>query len=376
MINIENIHKSYKKVTVLKGVNLQINKGEIVSLYGPSGAGKSTLLNIIGTLDIADDGFIQIDELKRYFGDWKFTKASKIKRLINYSIDGIVINIIYFIIGVISVLIYTWLFKTTINGSKFVYFLSLIIFIIVYFGYYSLEYKFHITLGKLITKTIVINNNGLYPSRDTIFIRTFLRFIPFEPLSLLFSSKRRGWHDSFAQTIVINRTKSVDYLNKLNSSKIKTENDLCSFRNQTIGFVFQFHQLLPEFTALENVCIPGYIKGEDKIEVEKRGKELLTTLDLSDKFEKRPSELSGGELQRVAVARALINNPQVILADEPAGNLDSINAEFLHHMFIKLRDKYGTTFLIATHNLELAKISDTTLNFIDGKIYSKTNKSH
>ncbi|MFC2086123.1 ATP-binding cassette domain-containing protein, partial [Bacteroidota bacterium] len=248
--------------------------------------------------------------------------------------------------------------------------------IITYCAYYvTLEYKFHITLGKLITRTIVINNDGLYPALDTIFLRTIFRLIPFEPLSLLFSSKRKCWHDSFAQTIVIDRNKSLKYLNKLDSSKIKTENDLCLFRNQSIGFIFQFHNLMPEFTALENVCIPGYINGEDKIEVEKKGKELLSILGLEEKFDKKPNELSGGELQRIAVARSLINNPQLVLADEPAGNLDLKNAEYIHHIFLKLRDKYFTTFLIATHNPKLAKISDTVLNIKDGKIYSETNKS-
>jgi lipoprotein-releasing system ATP-binding protein len=143
---------------------------------------------------------------------------------------------------------------------------------------------------------------------------------------------------------------------------------LASFRNTNIGFVFQFHQLLPEFTALENVCIPAYIAGKGKSEAEAKAGELLGFLNLSDRLEHKPSELSGGEQQRVAVARALINNPSVILADEPSGNLDSENKNELHRLFFRLRDTFGQTILIVTHDRQLAEMSDRILQIKDGVI--------
>ena len=143
---------------------------------------------------------------------------------------------------------------------------------------------------------------------------------------------------------------------------------LSSFRNTHIGFVFQFHQLLPEFTALENVCIPAYIAGKSKSDAEKRAKELLGFLSLTDRLEHKPSELSGGEQQRVAVARALINNPSVILADEPSGNLDSENKNELHKLFFRLRDTFGQTIIIVTHDRQLADMSDRILLIKDGRI--------
>jgi len=149
-----------------------------------------------------------------------------------------------------------------------------------------------------------------------------------------------------------------------------SDKDLSRFRNENIGFIFQFHQLLPEFTALENVCIPGYIANKKSSEVEKRAKELLEFLNLSDRINHKPSELSGGEQQRVAVARAIINNPAVILADEPSGNLDSHHADELHNLFFKLRDEYGQTFVIVTHNKELADMADRKLVMQDGEIIS------
>jgi lipoprotein-releasing system ATP-binding protein len=143
---------------------------------------------------------------------------------------------------------------------------------------------------------------------------------------------------------------------------------LAQFRNNNIGFVFQFHQLLPEFTALENVCIPAYIGGKSKAEAEARAAELLGFLNLSDRLEHKPSELSGGEQQRVAVARALVNNPSVILADEPSGNLDSENKNELHKLFFKLRDTFGQTIIIVTHDRQLAEMSDRILQIKDGLI--------
>jgi lipoprotein-releasing system ATP-binding protein len=147
-----------------------------------------------------------------------------------------------------------------------------------------------------------------------------------------------------------------------------TDKELSSFRNKHIGFIFQFHQLLPEFTALENVCIPAFIGKRSKKETEKRAKEILEFLGLSHRMNHKPNELSGGEQQRVAVARALINNPSVILADEPSGNLDSASAKNLHELFFKLRDKIGQTFVLVTHNEELAAMADRTLTMKDGKI--------
>ncbi len=143
---------------------------------------------------------------------------------------------------------------------------------------------------------------------------------------------------------------------------------LAAFRNKNIGFVFQFHHLLPEFTAVENVCIPGWIAGKKKSEIKEKAIQLLTTLGLSDRIENKPQQLSGGEQQRVAVARALINDPLIIMADEPTGNLDSANAKELHQLFIQLRDQFKQTFLIVTHNEELAQMSDRILHMKDGRI--------
>ncbi|SFZ92122.1 lipoprotein-releasing system ATP-binding protein [Flaviramulus basaltis] len=218
MIQAKNIHKYYGDLQVLKGVDIHIKKGEIVSIVGASGAGKTTLLQILGTLD----------------------KAS--------SNDD---------------------FQLNINNTS-------------------------------------INSLG--------------------------------------------------------------DKALAKFRNEHIGFIFQFHQLLPEFTALENVCLPAFIKGTKKTEAEKRAKELLDFLGLANRYNHKPSELSGGEQQRVAVARALINNPDLIFADEPSGNLDSESAENLHNLFFKLRDEFGQTFVIVTHNEELANMADRKLTMIDGNI--------
>lgn len=218
MIAAKNIHKFYGDLEVLKGVSLQINKGEIVAIVGPSGAGKTTLLQIIGTLD---------------------TPSSK-------------------------------------NSSK-----------------------------------LSINEQNLLALKDK---------------------------------------------------------ELSKFRNKHIGFIFQFHQLLPEFTAIENVCIPAYIANKSKKEAETKAKELLDFLGLSNRVHHKPNELSGGEQQRVAVARALINNPDVVFADEPSGNLDSNSAKNLHELFFTLREKFNQTFVIVTHNEELANMADRKLEMIDGKI--------
>ena len=164
--------------------------------------------------------------------------------------------------------------------------------------------------------------------------------------------------------------KEEDFELSINNVSLKnlSDKELSEFRNNHIGFIFQFHQLLPEFTALENVCIPAYIGKKNKKETEIRAKELLDFLGLSHRINHKPNELSGGEQQRVAVARALINNPSVILADEPSGNLDSESAKNLHELFFKLRDEFGQTFILVTHNKELAEMTDRKLTMIDGKI--------
>lgn len=215
MLTGKNIYKKYGPVQVLKGVDITVNKGEIVSIVGSSGAGKSTLLHILGTLDSPDQGEV--------------------------SLDGI---------------------------------------------------PFHELQGK----------------------------------------------------------------------------KLAAFRNKHIGFVFQFHHLLPEFSALENICIPGWLAGRKKNEVRAKAEELLVTLGLKERMENKPNQMSGGEQQRVAVARALINTPDIVFADEPTGNLDSANAKDLHQLFYNLREKFNQTFLIVTHNEELAQLSDRVLYMKDGKI--------
>ncbi|MBO6829527.1 ABC transporter ATP-binding protein [Allomuricauda sp.] len=221
MIKATNIQKSYGDLKVLQGVNLDIQKGEVVSIVGASGAGKTTLLQILGTLD------------------------------------------------------------TPTNKGE---------------------------------STLLINDTDV---------------------------------------------------NQLNDKA------LAQFRNEHIGFIFQFHQLLPEFTALENVCIPAFIKKTPKAEAEQRAKELLDFLGLKDRYHHKPNALSGGEQQRVAVARSLMNNPSVILADEPSGNLDSESADNLHQLFFKLRDEFGQTFVLVTHNMELADMADRKLTMVDGLIVSK-----
>ena len=164
--------------------------------------------------------------------------------------------------------------------------------------------------------------------------------------------------------------KDQDFELSINNKTLKNLSDkqLSEFRNQHIGFIFQFHQLLPEFTALENVCIPAFIAKKSKKVAEAKAKELLEFLGLSHRINHKPNELSGGEQQRVAVARALINNPAVILADEPSGNLDSASAKSLHELFFKLRDEFGQTFVLVTHNEELATMADRKLTMKDGKI--------
>ncbi len=165
-------------------------------------------------------------------------------------------------------------------------------------------------------------------------------------------------------------SKEHDYNLKIDGVSLKNlnPNKLASFRNKHVGYIFQFHQLLPEFSALENTCIPGFIGKKDTVKVKKKAVELLTFLGLEHRINHKPNELSGGEQQRVAVARALINSPSVILADEPSGNLDSSSAESLHQLFFELRDQFNQTFIIVTHNQELANMADRKLTMKDGII--------
>ena len=165
----------------------------------------------------------------------------------------------------------------------------------------------------------------------------------------------------------LEKAKSGNYLINDKSILNLNPNELSKFRNLEIGFIFQFHNLLVEFSAFENICLPGYISESNKIEVEKRALELLNILGISDKKDNKPNELSGGEQQRVAIARALINSPSIILADEPSGNLDSKNADNLHELILKLNKELNQTFIIVTHNNELAAMTDRTLKMVDGK---------
>ncbi|GMN08781.1 ABC transporter ATP-binding protein [Croceitalea sp. MTPC9] len=164
-----------------------------------------------------------------------------------------------------------------------------------------------------------------------------------------------------------NKADSTININKIDTTTLNAKS-LAKFRNEHIGFIFQFHQLLPEFTALENVCIPAFIKKTNRKEAESKAEELLGFLGLSDRIHHKPNELSGGEQQRVAVARSLINNPSVIFADEPSGNLDSESADNLHQLFFDLRKEFGQTFVIVTHNEELANMADRKLVMVDGLI--------
>lgn len=165
----------------------------------------------------------------------------------------------------------------------------------------------------------------------------------------------------------LEKAKSGNYLINDKSVLNLNPNELSKFRNLEIGFIFQFHNLLVEFSAFENICLPGYISDSNKIEVENRALELLNILGISDKKDNKPNELSGGEQQRVAIARALINSPSIILADEPSGNLDSKNADNLHELILKLNKELNQTFIIVTHNNELAAMTDRTLKMVDGK---------
>lgn len=290
MIHAKNIHKFYDKLEVLKGVDLHIKKGEIVSIVGASGAGKTTLLQILGTLDkpeIKAESSLTINGenvLKLQDVEKDNSKQEKIFKWVS------------------------WM------GS--VYLLGLIVFVF-FFKHVIME-----DLVRNITITLL--------------------FLPLIALAI--------------------------YINRYFKKKSKQDKILSNFRNLNLGFIFQFHQLLPEFTALENVCIPAFMANKPKAETEKEAKRILEYLGLSHRINHKPGELSGGEQQRVAVARALINKPDVIFADEPSGNLDTHSAENLHQLFFRLRDEFGQTFVIVTHNEELANMADRKLVMVDGQI--------
>lgn len=286
MIQAKNLHKYYDKLHVLKGVDLHIEKGEIVSIVGASGAGKTTLLQILGTLDKP-----------------AFENGTTLK------------------INNVDILSLSDSTSSEKNPNK-----KMLLFVGILLSVYALAFTYfaifeNILSNKVITRSAI----GVFIAGSIFFFRYFF-------------------------------------------SKDKNDKKLSHFRNTNLGFIFQFHQLLPEFTALENVCIPGYIANRDKKEVETEAKKLLEYLGLSHRINHKPGELSGGEQQRVAVARSLINKPAVIFADEPSGNLDTASAENLHQLFFKLRDEFGQTFVIVTHNEELANMADRKLVMSDGLI--------
>jgi lipoprotein-releasing system ATP-binding protein len=290
MIHAKNIHKFYDQLEVLKGVNLHIKKGEIVSIVGASGAGKTTLLQILGTLDkpernpessltINGENVLKLQDLET-----DNSKQEKIFKIITLTLLAYCILLVVFL----------FFFRHTIENDIF---------------------------GQVTIAVILL------------------------PL-----------------------ISAIAYYTRYFKKKSKKDKVLSNFRNLNLGFIFQFHQLLPEFTALENVCIPAFMANKPKAETEKEAKRLLQYLGLSHRINHKPNELSGGEQQRVAVARALINKPDVIFADEPSGNLDTQSAENLHQLFFQLRDEFGQTFVIVTHNEELANMADRKLIMVDGII--------
>lgn len=290
MIHAKNIHKFYDKLEVLKGVDLHIKKGEIVSIVGASGAGKTTLLQILGTLDKPDHN----PDSSLTINGKNVLELQNIKN--NSSNQEKAFKII------------TWL------GSFYIILLAL--FLVLFRNKIENDILGYINWGILLMPIILL----------------------------------------------------LGYYNRYFKKKSRQDKILSDFRNLNLGFIFQFHQLLPEFTALENVCIPAHIAGKKTAETEEEAKKLLNYLGLSHRINHKPSELSGGEQQRVAVARALINKPDVIFADEPSGNLDTHSAENLHQLFFQLRDEFGQTFVIVTHNEELANMADRKLVMVDGQI--------
>ncbi len=359
MLSAKNIQKKYGKIEVLKGVDIDVNKGEVVSIVGPSGSGKSTLLHILGTLDKADEGYVEINGIRlENQPDLQIKPVQWYIRALNYLLDVLpVAGLLFAILGEDEVL------EDYSNPlSKYFLYAALITFCY----YFILESFFGRTLAKFLTGTKVFHlDTGSKPTTIAILYRTLGRFIPFDFVSF-FSVNPVGWHDWAGGTIVA----SNKFAYKERPKHMLSKKQLAMFRNKHIGFVFQFHHLLPEFTALENVCIPGWLAGRQKAEVKEKAIALLKVLGLAHRMENKPTEMSGGEQQRVAVARALINNPSIVMADEPTGNLDSKNAKELHQLFIDLRRQLNQTFLIVTHNEELAQMSDRIVHMKDGKIIS------
>ena len=357
MLKAKGIYKSYGALPVLKGVDIEINQGEIVCIAGSSGAGKSTLLHLLGMLDKSDAGYMEINGVRIESGpEKKLEPVAWWKRVSNYALDSLILGTIIYCLNTIGF---------TISSDNFFDWPYLLRVFLVIFLYYSLlEGLTGKTIAKFITKTKVVNkDDGTKVPFSTCLLRTLGRFIPFESLTF-FSSKPVGLHDRISGTILIDS--DIPYEHKIKNRLSSSQ--LAAFRNKHIGFVFQFHHLLPEFTALENVCIPGWIAGRKTKEVQEKALALLDLLGLKNRAEHKPGELSGGEQQRVAVARALINEPSIVMADEPTGNLDSANARELHKLFIELRDRFQQSFLIVTHNEELAQLSDRLLHMKDGKI--------
>jgi lipoprotein-releasing system ATP-binding protein len=358
MLSAKDIHKRYGPVEVLKGVDIAINPGEIVSIVGPSGSGKSTLLHILGTLDRADKGIVEFGGVRIESKPEMDVKPSIWwKRILNLIIDSIIVGtisnlIFYFYLGHIPLL-------NEYSGSLFLDITP----VVCYLAYYSLMEGFTgRTVGKFVTGTkVMMESNYSKPRFLNAFFRSIARLIPLEPFSFL-TKRPVGLHDIIGSAIVTDSKFAYQSSAGLSGQK------LSDFRNNRIGFVFQFHHLLPEFTALENVCIPGWITNSNKKEVQERAEKLLRILGLGDRLDNKPNQLSGGEQQRVAVARALINKPDIVFADEPTGNLDTANAKELHQLFFDLRKEFNQTFLIVTHNEELAQLSDRTLTMKDGKI--------
>jgi ABC-type lipoprotein export system ATPase subunit len=358
MLSAKNIYKKYGPVEVLKGVDIAINPGEIVSIVGPSGSGKSTLLHILGTLDRADKGVVEFSGVRiDSKPDADIKAVIWWKRLLNLVIDGV-------IIGTIANLFFYFYSGHIPAGDEYStsLFLNISVIIIYLLYYWLMEGFTGRTLAKFITGSkVMMESDFSKPRFLTCLFRSLSRLIPLEPFSFL-SKRPIGLHDIISSTIVADS--HFAYQNNTGLSG----QALSDFRNKKIGFVFQFHHLLPEFSALENVCIPGWITNSNKKEVQERAERLLKILGLADRLHNKPNQLSGGEQQRVAVARALINKPDIVFADEPTGNLDTVNAKELHQLFFDLRKELNQTFLIVTHNEELAQLSDRTLTMKDGKI--------
>lgn len=353
MLSARNIHKKYGSLEVLKGVDIDIDRGEIVSIVGPSGSGKSTLLHILGTLDQADYGEVEISGVKiESRPPFDLKPALWWRRALNLVIDS---TVVYFMtLGFASAI-----FLQFPQFDSLGYFI--LIFVLTHFLYYTAwERVTGRTLAKFITGTKIIQPDLGKPAFQNVLLRSLVRLIPVEVFSF-FSRRPQGWHDVAGDTIVCNA--SIPY----RKESLLSADGLSDFRNKKIGFVFQFHHLLPEFTALENVCIAGWLHSR-KSEVKERAIQLLKILGLEERLNHKPGQLSGGEQQRVAIARALINKPDIVFADEPTGNLDTANAKELHRLFFDLRRELGQTFLIVTHNEELAELSDRRLMMKDGQI--------